>query len=110
MLGEISGFVAHEFNNILTPLLAHAQVALRQPRDAERMAIALERVVASVKRATGIAGSIMELAKQDGSDAAGSERVSAERGGVSRETGSVVRVALADIAKCARRAADDAFG
>ncbi|MBX3367687.1 MAG: hypothetical protein KF912_10295 [Phycisphaeraceae bacterium] len=110
MLGEISGFVAHEFNNILTPLLAHAQVALRQPRDAERMAIALERVVASVKRATGIAGSIMELAKQDGSDAAGSERVSAERGGVSRETGSVVRAPLADIAKCARRAADDAFG
>lgn len=65
MLGEISGFVAHEFNNILTPLLAHAQVALRQPQDAERMALALERVVASVKRATAVAESILDLAKQD---------------------------------------------
>ncbi|MBX3318078.1 MAG: hypothetical protein KF902_14575 [Phycisphaeraceae bacterium] len=110
MLGEISGFVAHEFNNILTPLLAHAQVALRQPRDAERMALALERVVASVKRASGIAGSIMELAKQDGSVGGGAGLVSGERGGVSRETGPGLRVPVADIARCARRAAEDAFG
>lgn len=66
MLGEVSGFVAHEFNNLLTPLLANAQVALRQPRDPERMALALERVVAGIKRATEVAESVMGLAKASG--------------------------------------------
>lgn len=65
MLGEISGFVAHEFNNILTPLLANAQVALRQPRDPARMALALERVVAGIRRATEVAESVMDLARSE---------------------------------------------
>ena len=62
-LGEVSGFVAHEFNNILTPLLANAQIALRQPRDPERMALALERVVSGIKRATEVAESVLALAQ-----------------------------------------------
>jgi two-component system cell cycle sensor histidine kinase/response regulator CckA len=69
MLGEVSGFVAHEFNNLLTPLLANAQIALRQPRDPERMALALERVVAGIKRATEVAESVMGLARAGGGGA-----------------------------------------
>lgn len=118
MLGEVSGFVAHEFNNILTPLLAHAQLALRQPRDPERMALALERAVASIKRATAVAESILELAKQDGGsavrrDGAGGETARVGAGAsVSRETavggGGAGSAASADVGRCARRAAEDA--
>lgn len=133
MLGEISGFVAHEFNNILTPLLAHAQVALKQPRDPERMALALERVVATVKRATAVAESILELAKQDQAEVAkggeqklkkdGAPRGTVGAGGpvvdagkmgspsAAREGGGVGRRGIgrgADVARCVRRAAEEA--
>lgn len=64
MLGELSGFIAHEFNNLLTPLLARAQLALRSPRDPDEMAAALERTVATIKKATTVADSILGLAQQ----------------------------------------------
>lgn len=117
MLGEISGFVAHEFNNILTPLLAHAQVALRQPRDPERMALALERTVASVKRAAAVAESILELAKQEGASSEADGGGVPDKSPVSRETAIVVHesssrdiIGRTDVRRCVRRAIDDAMG
>lgn len=61
-LGFLTGAIAHEFNNILTPLLGYASAAMGAPHDAELARRAIERTAEGASRAARIAESVLELA------------------------------------------------
>ena len=65
-LGLLTGAIAHEFNNILTPVLSYARVALEHPEDRDLCQRALERAAIGVERASRIASSVLRLAGRDG--------------------------------------------
>ncbi len=64
-LGTIAASIAHEFNNLLTPVLCYAQMALESPEDRGLSEKALRRAVEGCERASGIASAILEFAKDD---------------------------------------------
>ncbi len=64
-LGVLAGAIAHEFNNILTPVLSYARVALDAPDDVELGRKALIKAADGVERASRIASSVLSLAGQD---------------------------------------------
>ena len=61
-LGLPAGAIAHEFNNLLTPVLSYARVALDNLDDTMLTQRALQRAVTGVEKATRIAGSVLRLA------------------------------------------------
>ena len=61
-LGTMSAMVAHEFNNILTPIISYAQMAQRNP---SMTAKALGRAFDGGLRATDICRAILGLARQE---------------------------------------------
>lgn len=58
-LGTMSGAIAHEFNNILTPLLSYSGMALENLDDHALVRRALERTVRGVTRAGEIAEALL---------------------------------------------------
>lgn len=64
-LGTIAGLIAHEFNNILTPILSYSQMALATPEDRELVVKALKRAADGADRAGQIAGAILGLVRRD---------------------------------------------
>lgn len=58
-LGAMSGAIAHEFNNILTPLLNYAALALAHPEDEHLTRKALEKTVQSAERASQVADALL---------------------------------------------------
>jgi signal transduction histidine kinase len=70
-LGTIASIVAHEYNNILTPILSYAQLALAKPDNHELMRKAVERALAGAQRAAHISSSLLGFAREaDGGDSA----------------------------------------
>lgn len=63
-LGTMAATVAHEFNNILTPLISYAQFALTQPPDLNLMRSALEKVYAGSQHAARICTSLLGFTRQ----------------------------------------------
>lgn len=61
-LGTMSAMVAHEFNNILTPIISYAQMAQRNPA---MTAKALDRASDGGLRATDICRAILGLARDE---------------------------------------------
>lgn len=61
-LGTLLGLIAHEFNNILTPIHGYTSAALARPDDTRFTQKALERAAAGSARAAQIAESILSLA------------------------------------------------
>lgn len=66
-LGTLAGLIAHEFNNLMTPVAGYAQAALRSPEDQELSAKALTKARDGAHRATQIASAILSMAQGDGS-------------------------------------------
>lgn len=64
-LGTLASVVAHEYNNILTPIISYAQLALARPEDAALMRKAVERALASAERAARISSSLLGFARDD---------------------------------------------
>src|SRR4051812_5599191 len=64
-LGTIAAMVAHEVNNLMTPVLNYAQMAQAEPGDAGLVAKALTRAVAGAQHASRIATSMLTLARAD---------------------------------------------
>ncbi|NQT01570.1 MAG: HAMP domain-containing histidine kinase [Planctomycetes bacterium] len=60
--GTISYMIAHEFNNLLTPLRNYAAVALENPDDKSFVEKALQKTVRNCERATKIMESMLALA------------------------------------------------
>lgn len=58
-MGTLTAGVAHEINNLLTPVLGYAQLAMAHPDDAQLVEKALTKAVAGVKAATRIAEIIL---------------------------------------------------
>jgi signal transduction histidine kinase len=64
-LGTLTAGIAHEINNILTPVLAYAQLAKGNPGDAELQEKALERAIAGVESASRIIEAVLGFARSD---------------------------------------------
>jgi len=69
-LGTLTAGIAHEINNILTPVLAYAQLATSNPDDAALRAKALERTIAGVESASRITEAVLGFARNDDDDEA----------------------------------------
>lgn len=61
-LGILAAGIAHEINNILTPVLAYAQLATTNPNDEQLRAKALERAIFGVQSATQITQAMLGFA------------------------------------------------
>src|SRR3954468_10010114 len=66
MLGPVAAMVAHEVNNLMTPVLTYAELAQANPSDAALVQKALLRASAGAQQASRIATSILALAKPQG--------------------------------------------
>ncbi|MBL8745512.1 MAG: HAMP domain-containing histidine kinase [Phycisphaerae bacterium] len=64
-LGLLSGSIAHEFNNILTPVLSYAQLALASPEDADLCQKALRKSVDGTQKAAQIASAMLGFVRDD---------------------------------------------
>lgn len=58
-IGTLAAGLAHEVNNLLTPALAYLQLAQGNPSDQEMVAKALEKALAGIESATGIAEALL---------------------------------------------------
>lgn len=65
-LGLVLGIIAHEFNNILTPILSYSQLALDNPTDTALTHKALQKAARGSEKAARIASSVLALARKDG--------------------------------------------
>jgi signal transduction histidine kinase len=61
-LGTLAAGIAHEINNILTPVLAYAQLASQNPRDEALGRKALEKAIQGVETATQITQAMLGFA------------------------------------------------
>lgn len=68
MLGTVAAMVAHEVNNLMTPIVTYAQMAQANPSDAALVDKALNRASAGAQQASRIATSILALAKPRADD------------------------------------------
>jgi len=64
-LGTIASVIAHEYNNILTPVISYCQLALKHPDDIEKMKKAVEKSLAGAERAASISGSLLGFAREE---------------------------------------------
>ena len=63
-LGTIASVIAHEYNNILTPIISYAQLALASPDDHEAMRKAVEKALSGAERAANISSSLLGFARE----------------------------------------------
>ena len=61
-VGMVSAMIAHEMNNILTPLGNYAQLALNHPEDKDLTLKAMQKTIANSDRATNILQGIVSMA------------------------------------------------
>lgn len=63
-LGTIASVIAHEYNNILTPIISYAQLSLASPDDAELMKKTVEKALSGAQRAASISSSLLGFARE----------------------------------------------
>ncbi len=63
-LGTVATLIAHEFNNLLTPILSYTQAALDHPGDAALNHKAVAKAHHAASRASAIAAAILDLARK----------------------------------------------
>jgi len=68
-LGTLTSTIAHEYNNILTPVISYAQFALANPDDPELMRKAVEKALSGAQRAAQISSSLLGFARDEQPDA-----------------------------------------
>jgi two-component system NtrC family sensor kinase len=61
-LGMVSAMIAHEINNILTPLGSYAQLAMRHPEDEALIHKTIQKTAANSQRASKILESMLAMA------------------------------------------------
>jgi len=64
-LGILAGMIAHEFNNLLTPLMSYSNLAIHSPEDRELVAKAMTRTAEGTERLSHIASSILGFIRDD---------------------------------------------
>ncbi len=68
-LGTIAGSIAHEFNNILTPVLSYAQLALASPDDRALLSKAVAKAAEGSQKAAEIASAMLGFVRDGDSSA-----------------------------------------
>ncbi|MEX2216657.1 MAG: ATP-binding protein [Phycisphaeraceae bacterium] len=63
-LGTIAAIIAHEFNNILTPIMTYSQLALANPDDHQSLLKAAEKSALGAERAARICSSLLGFARE----------------------------------------------
>lgn len=63
-LGTLASIIAHEYNNILTPMVSYAQMALADPDNAELMRKAVEKSLAGAERAARVSSSLLGFSRE----------------------------------------------
>ncbi|MEX0885329.1 MAG: HAMP domain-containing sensor histidine kinase [Phycisphaeraceae bacterium] len=63
-LGTIATIIAHEYNNILTPVVSYCQLALANPQDEALMHKAIEKSLHGAERAASISSSLLGFARE----------------------------------------------
>ena len=63
-LGTIATIIAHEYNNILTPVVSYAQLALSNGDDAALMRKAVEKALTGAEKASQISNSLLGFARE----------------------------------------------
>ena len=66
-VGTLAGGIAHEFNNIMTPILLYAQAALDELPDTGEPANDLRRVIAAAHRARTLVNRVLTFSREIGS-------------------------------------------
>jgi len=61
-LGTLTATIAHEYNNLLTPMLSYAQMALAEPNDTKLMRKAVEKTLHSATLAARISAALLHFA------------------------------------------------
>ncbi len=70
-LGTMASIIAHEFNNLLTPMISYCQLARKSPDDAQLARKAIDKALAGATRAAEISSSMLGFARDgDGDDLA----------------------------------------
>ena len=69
-LGMVTAVLAHEFNNILTPMIAYTKYGLSEKADEALRAKALTKALSGAERLANISKSLLGFARGDESDAA----------------------------------------
>jgi len=64
-LGILAGMIAHEFNNLLTPVMSYSQLAANSPDDQKLVQKAMSRTVEGTERLAHIASSILGFMRDD---------------------------------------------
>ena len=101
-LGTLSSMVAHEFNNLLTPIISYTQMALANPDDRQLSRKALEKALSGAQRAAHISSSLLGFAREEDAQSRAPLRqaVSSALGCMAREPGRdgvELRLDLADV-------------
>jgi len=65
-LGVLAGSIAHEVNNLLTPVLSYAQLALQNSEDVELTEKALQKAVAGTEKVGHIMSSLLGFVRNEG--------------------------------------------
>jgi len=64
-LGVLAGMIAHEFNNLLTPVMNYSHLAIESPNDQELVQKAMTRTVEGTERLAHISSSILGFMRDD---------------------------------------------
>lgn len=87
-LGTLATVIAHELNNLLTPVISYAQLSEQNPDDIPLMQKAIARSRAGAEKAAEIVNSVLGFARNE----AGSEGEDEDEEGVNRPTASLQEV------------------
>jgi signal transduction histidine kinase len=98
-IGTIAGMIAHEFNNILTPMLSYSQMALAAPEDRELTRKALSRTLAGSERAAKVADAILSFVRDEEGHKSGDMFHVEQAAGSPAHIASVVRDSLICLAR-----------
>ncbi len=63
-IGTLAGGIAHEFNNIMTPILLYSQVALHDAQPESALARDLTRIIAAAHRARSLVNGILTFSRE----------------------------------------------
>lgn len=64
LLGTLVGTIAHEFNNLLTPVMSYAQLALHDLDDKDLVVKALEKSLNTTDKAANIASALLGFSRE----------------------------------------------
>lgn len=95
-LGTIAGLIAHEFNNILTPVMSYAQLALANDEDSDLARKALQKAADGSEQASQIAAAILGFVRTDPGQSGGIGAVQAR---VAADLHEAIESALACIGR-----------